>query len=469
MTRSLPLTGTTDSGVERRPQPIWGGITYHREVLERIRVHVPNGAFLAVLAAGVVLERWVNYLWFEQAVVWGQPANVITMFLVAGLAFLVWLLAAPERMASGWLMAFLAAMVGAWFIHWLLYRYHGDAMNYTAILYVPILILIALKPPNAFGVRLAVLTFAWATAIVLVTTRVLEMLGLVEIKPQSPGVITFDEERYFLPLNDLLGIDGRWPGPFGHNGDTAMMAALLVVIAIAFWSRSSWVFLVVGGLTLLLTNGRASIGAAAAGVVILVMFSRSPRLARLPRALRIGGGSVVLVAGALVMFARPAGLTGREKIWPAFLELWSQSPLLGVGGTGIANGNEVAQFYGHAHSLYIDELARWGLAGFVTQFAAIGIGVYIAARAAGFGFPGPLAVIVTYLITGVTEPRNDWIAPSATGFLLILMVLAAASYLQERGSARRLSNNLTSDQDASLTSTTGGDSRPGEASAPSRG
>ena len=438
-------------------------------MLRRLRVQAPGGAFLAVLAAGVVLERWVNYLWFEQAVVWGQPANVVTMFVVVGLAFWVWLIATPRRIASRELMLFIAAMAAAWLVHWLLYRYHGDAMNYTAILYVPILVLIALKPPDFSGVRLSVLTFAWAIAVVLVVTRIMEMFGILEIRSQAPGVIMFDEERYFLPLNDLLGIEGRWPGPFGHNGDTSMMAALLIVIAIAFWSRSSWVFLAVGGLTLVLTNGRASIGAAAAGVVLLLMFSRSTLLQRFPRTLRISAGSVVLLAGALVMFARPAGLTGREKIWPAFLELWSQSPLLGVGGAGIANGNEVAQFYGHAHSLYIDELARWGLAGFVTQFAAIGIGLLIAARAAGFGSPGPLAVIVTYLITGVTEPRNHWIEPSATGFFLILMVLAAAAYLQERVPTGRQPDGFESDQSSSLTSTTGGETRPGDADTPSLG
>ncbi len=233
-----------------------------------------------------------------------------------------------------------------------------------------------------------------------------------------------------------------------------MVAALLVAIARAFWYRWSWAFLVVGGLTLVLTNGRASIGAAAAGVLLLLMFSQSARLQRFPRALRIGAGSILLVAGALVMFTRPAGLTGREKIWPAFLELWMQSPLLGVGGSGIANGNEVAQFYGHAHSLYIDELTRWGLVGFVTQFAAIGIGAFVAARAAGFGYPGPLAVIVTYLITGVTEPRNNWIAPSATGFLLILMVLAAAAFLHGRTSRESQADDSDAGQDSSLTSAT---------------
>jgi len=430
---------------------------------------VSAAGYLSILAVGVVLERYANYLWFEQPIVWGQPSNVLTMYVFFGISSVLWLLSPPRRQATGLLRIFLLAMSIAWVVHWVLYRFHGDAMNYTAALYVPLILMILLKPPSFIETRVAILAFAWTTSIVLVLTRALEMVRVLAVRSQPDGIIKFDEERYFLPLNDLLGIDGRWPGPFGHNGDTAMMGALLMVIAVAFWSRSSWVFLVTGGLTLVLTNGRASIGAAAAGVVLLVMFSRSPRLQLLPRALRIGTGSAVLLAGALVMFARPAGLTGREKIWPAFLELWSQSPLLGVGGAGIANGNDVTQFYGHAHSLYIDELARWGLAGFVTQFAAISIGVIIAARTAGFGFPGPLAVIVAYLITGVTEPRNNWIAPSATGFLLILMVLAATAYLQRRGSDQRQSDDPNADQDSSLTRTTGGESRSGEAGAPSRG
>jgi len=430
---------------------------------------VSAASYVSILAVGVVLERYANYLWFEQPIIWGQPSNVITMYVFFGMAGALWLLTPRQRPAAGLLRIFLLTMAIAWVVHWALYRFHGDAMNYTAALYVPILLMLLLKPPSLSEAKAAVLAFAWTTSTVLVLTRVLEMLGILSIRAQPEGIINFDEERYFLPLNDLMGIDGRWAGPFGHNGDTAMMGALLIVIAVAFWGRSSWTFLIVGGLALVLTNGRASIGAAAAGVVLLVMFSRSPRLQRVPRALRIGTGTAVLLAGALVMFARPAGLTGRDKIWPAFLELWSQSPLLGVGGAGIANGNDVAQFYGHAHSLYIDELARWGLVGFVTQFAAIGIGVFIAARAAGFGFPGPLAIIVTYLVTGITEPRNNWIVPSATGFLLILMVLAAAAYLHGRTSGENQSDDPHADQDSSLTRTTGGESRPGEASASSRG
>lgn len=403
---------------------------YARRVRWRGTDQVSAAGYVSVLAVGVVLERYANYLWFEQPIVWGQPSNVITMYVFFGMAGALWLLTPRQRPATGLLRIFLLTMAIAWVVHWALYRFHGDAMNYTSALYIPILLMVFLKPPNFAETRVAILAFAWTTSSVLVLTRVLEMVGLLEIQSQPEGVITFDEERYFLPLNDLMGIDGRWPGPFGHNGDTAMMGALLIVIAIAFWSRSSWVFLTVGALALVLTNGRASIGAAAAGLVLIVMFSRSNRLNRFPRPLRLVGGSLVLIVGALVMFARPAGLTGRERIWPAFLDLWISSPWIGVGGIGIANGDEVTSWFLHAHSLYIDELARYGLVGAVTQFGALAIGVAIASIAAWRGQPGPLAVLVSYFVTGVTEPRNDWIAPSATGLLVILMVLAASAKLR---------------------------------------
>lgn len=430
--------------------------------------------YVACLAVGVVLERFANYLWYELPIYAGQAPNVVFSFLAFTIAAIFWMILERRMHAEGWLLAFLLTMMMAWLVHFALYRYHGDAFNYTALLYLPVLLMLLLKPPNFQEIRLATLSFAWAVAAVLILTRLLEMLGLLEIKPQPQGIIEFDSERYFLPLNDLLGIDGRWPGPFGHNGDTAMMGALLIVVAFAFWSKASWIFLLVGGLTLVLTNGRASIGAAVAGLVLIAMFSRSTSLRGIPRWLRITVGSVILVLGALFMFARPAGLTGREKIWPAFLELWLESPWVGVGGAGIANGNDIAQAYGHAHSLYIDELARWGLAGFITQFAALGIGVFVAAKAAGIGFPGPLAVMVTYFITGVTEPRNNWIVPSATGFLLILMVLAAAAYTPQRkgfriGESHDQVVRSRKEVNQSLTSTSGADDMPGATTLDSSG
>ncbi len=378
---------------------------------------------------GVVLAQYASYLGQGEPVFKGQSAAIVLFFVVFGLAFLFWLGIENRVKASGLRSGFLILMSIAWFAHLFLYRIHGDAFNYTALLYFPILAMIWLKPPELREAWTAILAFAWTVAGVLVLTRVLEMLGVIALKTQSQGVITFDEERYFLPLNDMLGIDGRWPGPFGHNADAAMMGALLIVIALSYWTRASWVFIAVGGFTLLITSGRASMGAAIAGIIVLIVFARGGRIARIPRGFRIWGGIVGLVAGAAFMYSRSAGSTGRENFWPAFLKLWESSPFVGIGTSGISISGGITEQYGHAHNFYIDELARYGLLGFLTQFGAIALGVVIAFLAAKRGVAGPLAIMTAYLVTGITEPRNGWISPSMTGMLLILVVVTAGAAL----------------------------------------
>ena len=370
--------------------------------------------------------QYSSNLWRGEAVFKGQSAAIVFFFVIFGVALLSWLGVPRRERASGLLSGFLIVMSLAWVVQLSLYRLHGDAFNYTAILVTPILVMIWLKPPRLGESKIAILTFAWTVALVLVLTRTLEMLGLLSLKTQMQYIIDFDEKRYFLPLNDMLGIDGRWTGPFGHNSDTAMMGALLIVIAFAFWTRSSWVFIAVGGFTLLVTNGRASIGAAIAGLIVLVVFAKRGRIARIPRALRIGGGIAALALGGILMFLMAAGSTGRDVFWPAFLELWQSSPLVGIGSSGISISGGVTAKYGHAHNMYIDELARHGLLGFITQYGAIALGIVVAFLAAKRGLAGPLAIMTTYLVTGITEPRYSWIGPSPTGMLVILVVVTAA-------------------------------------------
>ncbi len=391
--------------------------------------------YLSIFAVGIVLSQFANYLWFEIPIYRGQPANILVFFFFFLVAFLSWWRVSSPKLTKGWLLIFLLLMALAWIFHLALYRMHGDSFNYTGLLYLPILVMIWLKPPTVSLGWKSIYAFAWAVVALLVSTRILEMLGVLAIKEQSESVIAFDEERYFLPINEWLGIDGRWPGPFGHNGDTAMMGALLIVIAIAYWTRSSWVFLGVGTFTLLVTSGRASVGAAAAGIVVLIMFAREGRMAIMPQSLRILGGIIALLGGAGFMYFMQAGLTGRNAFWPAFLALWESSPLTGIGSSGIAVSGGITQQYGHAHSLYIDELARYGLLGFITQFVALGIGIVICFLAAKRGLPGPLAIMVAYFVTGITEPRNQWISPSVTGTLLILAVTTAGVFLRKQSRA----------------------------------
>jgi hypothetical protein len=181
-------------------------------VLVRSDLRSSASWYLGVLAVGVVLERYVNYLWFEIPVVFGQPANVLSGFVYFLAATAVWLVLEPRARARSWLSAFLVLMAVAWLVHLVLYRYHGDAFNYTALLYVPILFLIWWKPPTKDEAWTAVSVFAWTVSIVLVGTRVLESIGLLEVRNQTNALIAFDTERYFLPLNPLLGSRSLIPG-----------------------------------------------------------------------------------------------------------------------------------------------------------------------------------------------------------------------------------------------------------------
>jgi O-antigen ligase len=382
--------------------------------------------YLTVLAVGIVIARFAGYLWFEQPILKGQSANIVLLFIFFAFALILWLRLERRAWATGWFRVFLILMSLAWVVTLIVFRYHGDSFNYTAFLYVPILGMIAFKPPRAEETWTAITAYAWAVSFVLISTRIFEMLGLLMVKQQAIGVIKFDEERYFLPVNDLLGIDGRWPGPFGHNGDTAMMGALLIVIAFAHWTRGSWLFLFVGAFTLLITYGRASIGAALVGIILILMFTNNSVVSRVNRPLRFVIGLVALGIGAFVVFSGAAGLTGRNSFWPAFLDLWRSEPWFGVGGSGIAVSGGITQEFGHAHSLYIDLLARYGVILFVLQMLALAVGVGIALYAARLGQPGALAILTAFLVTGITEPRNDWMHPSVTGMLVILAVTAAA-------------------------------------------
>lgn len=395
-------------------------------------VRVAARAYLSTLLVGGVLGLWAGYLWPAQPVFKGQSTAVLVPLLAFLIALGLWLRLNGRPRLRGWPLAFMTLLAVAWLASLISYRIHGDAFTYGALLFIPVVLMVVYKPPSLAEGASALISLAWAITLVLVATRALEMTGLLAVKDQPAGIISFDEEYYWLPLNELLGIDGRWPGPFGHNGYTAMMGAFIIVIAIAFWSRSSWVFLVVGAFTLLVTSGRASAGAAATGIILFAMFTSRGWLGRQSRGLRLVVGSLALVAGIVLLFSGKSGLTGRQNIWPAFWDLWLTSPITGVGTSGIAVSGGLTQEFGHAHSMYLDLLARNGLVAFALVMAALLLGLGITVAAALRGQPGPLALLAAYLVTAVTEPRNDWLHPGVYILMITICVLAASEVVAKR-------------------------------------
>jgi O-antigen ligase len=434
---------------------------YHSVVILRLSDwRSRSGNYLIVLSIGIVLSQFSSYIWFEKSVFKGQAPNILVTFAFFAIALILWFTEGPVHRTRGMLLWCLSALAAAWVVHFWLFQYFGDAYNYTSFLYLPMLAMLALKPPTVGAARAAVIASASTATAILIITFTLERLGIWSVKAQAAYVVSFDESNYFLPFNSLLGIDGRWPGPFGHGNDTAMIGALLIVIALAFWSKASWLFLLTGAITLIITSGRASIGAAAAGIVVFGMFSDRGPISRVPPAWRWVGGTVLLAVGALGLFVGKLGLTGRQDIWPAFIDLWKTSPLLGVGGSGIATSEGLTQQFGHAHSLYLDELARYGLTGFAVQFTALAIGVVICVKAAGRGAAGPIAVLVTYFVAGITDPRNSWISPSVIGFIVILMFVTASAELDSKQNAETLATPLTDLDSATEASDYRGNIRP---------
>lgn len=412
--------------------------------VEAVRVTLAHSTsiYLSTLLVGSVLGLWAGYLLPGIAVFKGQSAAVLIPLAAFAVALAAWMILPRRRPAQGLVLAFSVVLTLAWLSNLISFRTHGDAFTYGALLFIPILAMISLKPPSTSEGTTVVVSFAWVVSCVLVATRLLEAIGVISPKHQPPIIIWFDETYYWLPLNEALGIDGRWPGPFGHNGYTAMAAGLVLVIAITFWTRSSWIFLIVGMFTLLVTSGRASAGAAAFGITLFVMFTTQGRLGRIPRIWRAAVGSTVLLAGAVVLLSGRSGLTGRQDIWPAFLDLWLTSPLTGVGTSGISESGGLTQEFGHAHSMYLDLLARNGVIAFAFVMSALIIGLAVCVRAAFQGHPGPLSLLGAYLVAAITEPRNDWLHPGTYVILLVVVVFTADASLQRQKQAPYSSQSI---------------------------
>jgi hypothetical protein len=86
--------------------------------------------------------------------------------------------------------------------------------------------------------------------------------------------------------------------------------------------------------------------------------------------------------------------------------------------------------------MYLDLLVRDGVFAFVTVKVALALALGITISAGVRGMPGPLAILAAFLITGLTEPRNDWLHPGTDVLIVILCAMTAAATLCERRADR---------------------------------
>lgn len=396
--------------------------------------------YLSVLVASVMLGGYGNYL-APLAIdggisIKGQSLGIVIPVLLFPVAFALWLIYDGQRTNSRWLQWFLCGLIGAWFVHFALTRIHNDMYVHTVWLFVPVVLMLLLKTPNSDEAWSGILVLAWFAVVILVLTRVLELVGAI---PQwfypTPGEALWERQHYWLPFAGHFDVASRWPGPFGFNSKTGFVSVMVCVIALSRWRViSSPILVTVGALGILLTGGRGVYLSLLTGVMVLLLFSRWRLLKRIPTVARLA--VLALAVGAIgYKFASSStattGRVGDDGIWNSFLELWQSSPLVGVGLSGIWKAPGRAGEAMDAHSIFVQELAQFGLIGFLTQYAIILLGVTISLISAMRIWAGPLAILSVYLVAGSTDLlHSSWELHSMPTTVVILAIVSAATWVR---------------------------------------
>lgn len=384
---------------------------------------------LALVVGGYV-EYLRHYLGYGIPLIWGQAPDIyLTAFGVA-VAAVLWLLYRGERTRQPLLVAFLALLAATWVVDWLLSRYHGDTFTYAVLLYVPVVFALWWKTPRTEDILFALKVLGWSLVVVIVVTRSLEMLGVIPVLDVGTWFHEYEDANYWLPFQGTLGPElGRWHGPLGHAGKTGAAAAFLVVLAFGERSRSRWVFGVVGVLTLLLTASRGSMIAAGAGVVLVLLFGDNALTRRVPRRwLVIALGGVALVAFAGVLIRNP-NLTGRTTYWQVAYEVWSPSPIVGVGSSGMQS-SPLAMAGTNAHNIIFDALVKFGLIGTACVVAILAVSIILVLRAVPRGLSLPLGLVATYFVIGMSEADTEWMRMTLPWLWLVLATVLAGRAIE---------------------------------------
>lgn len=414
------------------------GRTLHETGLGRCWAWIRRSSvpYLSVIAVATVVSPYMTYLVREDIRIKGQPLYIASELLAVPIALVLWWLYRGSATRSTPVRVLLGATLVAWGVRMMLVIVHGDQFSHLVWVTPSFLALLWLKTPTWREARTAIVVLAYALATMLLTAYLLEVAGFYEPLYLPESITEFQQEQYWLPLDGFPGIEGRWTGPLGHNTRAGLAAAFVFVVGVARWSRASIYLVLVGGFFLLAASVRASYLAAFAGVAIVLLFSRWRGLARVPNSARWLLLAAMVVMASVGMLVTGAGLTGRGTIWPEFARLIPESPVIGIGYTGIANEGGRVALSGDAHNILLDEVVRFGIVGFLALTAFLAIVVWLSFRAANHGFTLGAAVFATYFVASLTDVQNGWLDLSYHSFLIVMGALAAGLWLSGRPTVR---------------------------------
>ncbi len=380
--------------------------------------------YVCALSAAIVLSGYGQYLWQYNFQDWplikAQPPGVSILLIGVAIAGFFWLFLQWNPTTDKLLKVVIGALFLTWFAVIAAAISHQELFTHSVWTYLPILAMLSLKVPRRQDLEFSIIFFSWLIVIILIFTRVMELTDNLSLPPLGE-MTEYERQNYWLPLSGNLGPDFRWPGPMGHNAMTGVAGAFLIVVGANFRRFSGLIFIIIGVLVLLLTNSRVSMVAAAIGFGIVLFLGPNKLASKFSWRSRVSLVTVVAaIAGGAALIVSP-NLTGRNNYWPAFVDLWLQSPFTGVGKTGRAEGDPLIS-QTNAHNIFLDILALYGVIPLIALIAALIGMVLITYRAARIGDVLPFAIVVTFIVVGLTQSDHGWTEPSEPWWLLIMGV-----------------------------------------------
>lgn len=268
----------------------------------------------------------------------------------------------------------------------------------------------------------------------------------------------------------IPGFDSRFWGVTSHANTLGAVACMFLVLELAEPSAKAWLrtsILAAAGLTLILTQSKASILAAFVGFFIIFFWRLLNRtdgdIAGNKRgsSISIGllGGFIISISvvGALAIFldmdilaalegqldARAVGhlstATGRTLIWDAAIEGGLENPLFGQGADfwGLENRLRLGLTGAvSAHNLFLQTFSRSGFVGLVALFVFFYFLVQYSIRAAKRTRGGSIAILAVLLMRSMFE-ANFQLNSILAGEFFVMM--AHFTYVIDRGARPRKS------------------------------
>lgn len=225
------------------------------------------------------------------------------------------------------------------------------------------------------------------------------------------------------PLNELLGLPGRWSGPFPHPNTLGFFAALAIVHAVTLSRVPRLVLGIPAALLLVLSGSYTSAAAALAGALVVMVLRRTDKLGRAWTVLLIGGA-----AAAFITLSANASFTGRTSFWGVFLERAAERPVLGWGAQGadrLIGLGVLPGFAVNAHNWMINTLFVGGLVGLTLGLVALVRLTLGASRADKADRPAAVALLVVLAMESVTESGLVATSPSLAWLCVMAVWLLA--------------------------------------------